>query len=347
MPRCISPVPDTSSTDPVAAAKLRRRSLVRGATVAAGVAFIVGALTALQSRINGELAVATTSGVQAAVVSFGTGWILLTVVLALSPAMRTGLRTVIRDLREGALRWWQVAGGVLGGFFVAVQSVTVPVIGVAIFTVAVVAGQVTNSIVVDRIGLGPAGRQPVTFARVASAILALTAVAVAVSDRLGPSASSAVIPVIVALTAGLAIAVQQAINGRVGAAAHNAWTATWLNFTLGTVMLGAVLGLAWGLTDLDPGPLPAGPWWLYLGGSIGVLFIAAATWIVQRLGVLLFALLTITGQLSGALILDWIAPAADVEVQITLVVGVAIAGLAVLVGSLSSWAPRLGRAVGH
>ena len=108
-----------------------------------------------------------------------------------------------------------------------------------------------------------------------------------------------------------------------------------------------MLGLAWSLTDFDPGPLPAGPWWLYLGGSIGVLFIAAAAWIVQRLGVLLFALLTITGQLSGALILDWVAPAAEVDVQLTLVVGVAIAGLAVLVGSLPSWAPRLARAVGH
>ncbi len=328
-------------------AGLGRRSLLQGATVAASVAFIVGALTALQSRINGELAVATTSGVQAAVVSFGTGWILLTLVLAFSPAMRRGLRTVVRDLRDGALRWWQVAGGLLGAFFVAVQSVTVPVIGVAIFTVAVVAGQVTNSIVVDRIGLGPAGRQPVTPARVASAVLAIAAVAVAVSDRLGSSPSGAVIPVIVALMAGLAIAVQQAINGRVGAAAHNAWTAAWLNFTLGTVMLGAVLGLAWSVTDFDPGPLPAGPWWLYLGGSIGVLFIAAAAWIVQRLGVLLFALLTITGQLSGALILDWVAPAAEVDVQLTLVVGVAIAGLAVLVGSLPSWAPRLARAVGH
>jgi transporter family-2 protein len=321
--------------------------VARPAHVAGATAFAVGALTALQSRINGELASVTSSGLQAALVSFGSGWILLTILLLATPAVRRGLADVRRALHDGRLRWWQVIGGLLGGFFVAVQSTTVPLIGVAIFTVAVVAGQVTNSIVVDRMGLGPAGRQSVTPARVIAAILALVAVAVAVSDRLGAGTEGSALAVAFALLAGLAIAVQQAINGRVGAAARNAWTAAWLNFTLGTVMLGAALGLAWGLTEFDPGELPAGPWWIYLGGAIGVLFIAAAAWVVQRLGVLLFALLTITGQLTGALLLDLLAPAAGVPIHLTLVAGVVLAAIAVAVGSLSTWAPGLRRGTGH
>lgn len=318
-----------------------------GAVVAGATALAVGALTALQSRINGELASVTQSGLQAAMVSFGTGWILLSVILLARPGVRRGLVAVGQALRSGSLRWWQVVGGLLGGFFVAVQSATVPLIGVAVFTVAVVAGQVSNSIVVDRIGLGPAGRQPVTPTRVISAILAIGAVVIAVSDRLGGEVEGSTLAVVAALVAGLAIAVQQAINGRVGATARNAWTAAWVNFTLGTVMLGVALGVAWGLTEFDPGALPAGPWWLYLGGTIGVLFIAAAAWVVQRLGVLLFALLAITGQLTGALLLDWLAPAAGVTFHLTLVAGVVLAAVAVAVGSLSAWAPRLRRAPGH
>lgn len=321
---------------------VRAPALVAGAT-----ALTVGALTALQSRINGELASVTQSGLQAAIVSFGTGWILLSVILIASPSVRRGLASVVAALRSGSLRWWQAIGGLLGGFFVAVQSATVPLIGVAVFTVAVVAGQVSNSIVVDRLGLGPAGRQAVTPTRVISAILAVSAVVIAVSDRLGAGVEGSTLAVVAALVAGLAIAVQQAINGRVGATARNAWTAAWVNFTLGTVMLGVALGLAWGLTEFDPGALPAGPWWLYLGGAIGVLFIAAAAWVVQRLGVLLFALLAITGQLTGALLLDWLAPAAGVTFHVTLVVGVLLAAVAVAVGSLSTWAPRLRRAPGH
>lgn len=321
---------------------VRRRALIAG-----GTAFAVGALTALQSRVNGELASVTQSGLQAAIVSFGTGWVLLTVILIASPRVRRGLGSVREALRSGALRWWQVVGGLLGGFFVAVQSATVPLIGVAVFTVAVVAGQVSNSIVVDRLGLGPAGRQAVTPTRIVSAVLAVTAVAVAVSDRLVGGVEGSTLAVAAALIAGLAIAVQQAINGRVGAAARNAWTAAWVNFTLGTLMLGAALGIAWGLTEYDPGALPPGPWWLYVGGTIGVLFIAAAAWVVQRLGVLLFALLTITGQLTGALLLDWFAPADGVTFHATLIVGVLLAGVAVAVGSMSSWAPRLRRSTGH
>ncbi|MEY3734329.1 MAG: hypothetical protein RL347_1688 [Actinomycetota bacterium] len=308
--------------------------------VAALTALIVGGLTALQSRLNGELADITDSGIQAAVVSFGSGWILLTVILLAVPGVRRGLAEVWGSLRDGRLRWWQAIGGLLGGFFVAVQSATVPVIGVAIFTVAVVAGQVSNSILVDRAGLGPAGRQSVTPTRVIAAVLALAAVVVAVSDRFVGAAEGSLLAVAFALVAGLAIAVQQAINGRVGAAARNAWTAAWVNFTLGTVMLSALLGVAWGLTDFDPGALPSGPWWIYLGGTIGVLFIAAAAWVVQRLGVLLFALLTITGQLTGALALDVLAPASGVSVHLTLIIGVVLAGVAVAVGSMSSWGPR-------
>lgn len=317
-------------------ASFRGRALVAAAT-----ALGVGALTALQSRVNGELASVTKSGLQAAIVSFGTGWILLTVILLSSPGVRRGLASVRASLRAGSLRWWQVIGGLLGGFFVAVQSATVPLVGVAVFTVAVVAGQVSNSIVVDRLGLGPAGRQAITPARVVSALLAIAAVVVAVSDRLGGGVAGSTLAVVAALVAGLAIAVQQAINGRVGAAARNAWTAAWVNFTLGTVMLGAVLGLAWAFTDFDPGSLPAGPWWLYVGGTIGVLFIAAAAWVVQRLGVLLFALLTITGQLTGAVLLDWLAPADGVTFHITLIIGVLLAAMAVAIGGMSSWAPRM------
>jgi len=317
-------------------ASFRGRALVAAAT-----ALGVGALTALQSRVNGELASVTKSGLQAAIVSFGTGWILLTVILLSSPGVRRGLASMRASLRAGSLRWWQVIGGLLGGFFVAVQSATVPLVGVAVFTVAVVAGQVSNSIVVDRLGLGPAGRQAITPARVVSALLAIAAVVVAVSDRLGGGVAGSTLAVVAALVAGLAIAVQQAINGRVGAAARNAWTAAWVNFTLGTVMLGAVLGLAWAFTDFDPGSLPAGPWWLYVGGTIGVLFIAAAAWVVQRLGVLLFALLTITGQLTGAVLLDWLAPADGVTFHITLIIGVLLAAVAVAIGGMSSWAPRM------
>ena len=49
---------------------------------------------------------------------------------------------------------------------------------------------------------------------------------------------------------GLAAAVQQAINGRVGAAASNAWTAAWVNFKVFGGM-GLMLGLKCKAPNLD------------------------------------------------------------------------------------------------
>lgn len=321
---------------------IRRRD---AAAVAGVAALVVGALTAIQSRLNGELSAVTGNGIQAAVVSFGSGWILLTLLVLAARPVRAGVGLVISAVRNGELRPWQVLGGFLGAFFVCVQSITVPMVGVAIFTVAVVAGQSANSLVVDRVGLGPAGKQPITGARVASAILAVIAVMVAVSDRLSEPGVASIPAITAAVIAGLAIAVQQAINGRVGAAARNGFSAAWVNFTFGCVLLGAGLGVAWSLTDYDPAPLPSGPWWIYAGGAIGVLFIATAAWVVQRLGVLLFALLSITGQLGGALLLDWLAPTAGATFHITLVAGVVLAAIAVAVGALPALRGR--RAAGH
>lgn len=303
-------------------------------------AIIVGALTAYQSRVNGELSVATGNGVQAAVVSFGSGWLILTVIVVFGARYREGLRRVSSAVRERRMPWWQLIGGVFGGFFVGVQSVTVPLIGVAVFTVAVVAGQSGSSLVVDRAGFGPAGRQPISLARVISAFLAVAAVAIAVSDRFEAFTLDAIWPVAVALLAGALIAFQQAINGRVGAVAHQPISAAFVNFTLGFALLGLALGIAWAASDVDPGPLPSGPWWVYTGGAVGVVFIATAAWVVQRLGVLLFVLLSVSGQLAGALILDLVAPTPGTTIHITLIIGVLVAGLAVAVGSMPAWRSR-------
>ena len=286
------------------------------------------------------MATQTGNGVQAATVSFGSGWLILVVLVLLFAPLRVGLGRIVTAVRTGVMPWWQVIGGIFGGIFVGVQSVTVPLIGVAVFTVAVVAGQSASSLAVDRAGFGPAGRQPINLARVVSAILAVVAVAIAVSDRLEGFSLTVVWPIVAAVLAGVFIAFRQAINGRVGAVAHQPISAAFVNFTLGFALLGAALSIAWALSDFDPGALPAGPWWLYSGGAVGVIFIATAAWVVQRLGVLVFVLLSVSGQLAGALILDIVAPTPGSTLHVTLFIGVFVAAVAVLISALPHWLSR-------
>jgi transporter family-2 protein len=296
-------------------------------------AFIVGSLTALQARINGQLSTELDNGLQAALVSFGSGLVLLSVIWLTSAKMRAGGRRMVEALRTGVLPIWMIFGGFLGGFFVAAQSITVPLIGVAVFTVAIVAGQSVNSLVVDRIGLGPAGKQPITIWRVSAAILSIIAVILAIADRFTGASGLAPLAVGFALLSGFGIAVQLAMNGRVSRAAGSPFTAAWLNFAFGTLGLGIALVVAVLVSGTPLSALPAGPWWIYVGGVVGVTFIATSAWVLPIIGVLVFALLAIAGQLIGSLVLDVVFPVPGSNVTWNLVAGALLALVAVLLAS--------------
>ena len=294
----------------------------------------VGMLTALQSRMNGELSIRMHNGIEAAVWSFVSGLSILIGIMVLSRRARSGVLGVPAAIRRGDLAWWQILGGVLGGFFVAVQSTVVPVIGVAVFTIAVVAGQSTNSLVVDRIGLGPAGKQAITWQRLVGAVLAVGAVTLGVSQRLS-SGSIPLLPVVFAVLGGALIAVQGATNGRVSFVTGQPLSAAFLNFLFGTMVLGASLGVGWAVFDKDVHGLFVAPWWAYFGGIIGLVFIVIAAWSVPIIGVLMFALLAISGQLAGSMTLDIVAPTPGSEVTLSLVAGVLLAFVAIGIAAVN------------
>jgi transporter family-2 protein len=272
----------------------------------AGLAVIAGVALAVQSRINGELSVRLNDPIGAATFSFGSGLLVLAVLVPLLPAGRAGLGQLRTALRERRIRPWQCIGGMCGGFLVATQGLTVPTLGVAVFIVALVAGQSSSSLLVDRAGAGPAGPQPVTPPRLAGAVLTVCAVLLAVGDRIGhPGALAlAVLP----LLAGLGIAWQQAVNGHVRAVSGSAMVAGLLNFLMGTAVLLIAFAVSVALRGL-PDHLPRGPWWLYVGGTLGIVFIAVGAAVVRYTGVLLLGLAMIAGQVTGALLVDTIVPA--------------------------------------
>lgn len=261
-----------------------------------------GGLIALQSQINGRLAhglgTGPRAGILAAVISFGTGLVLLVLLTALLPRHRAALRRFHEAVRRRDLRPVELVGGLLGAFLVATQGLTVAAIGVALFSVAVTAGQSLSALAVDRIGLGPAGRQPLSAPRVVAALFAVVAVVLATGERLAESftwqlALFALLPFL----AGGGSAVQQALNGRVARHA-GPWVTTLNNFVIGT----AGLLVAFALSLLVEGRIDGLPdtWWFYVGGLLGVTFIWLAALLVHVHGVLVLSLAMIAGQVLGA-----------------------------------------------
>ena len=134
------------------------------------------------------------------------------------------------------------------------------------FTIAVVGAQTLTAVGVDKLGIGPAGRVPVSVARVVAALLAIVGVVVAVGGRVSGSTAAVVVPAILAAVVGAAATVQQGINGRVTVAARSPMTTTWLNFATGTatLLVLAVPGVRFG--SFGRPETFAAPWWAWSEG---------------------------------------------------------------------------------
>lgn len=293
---------------------------------------LAGAMVALQSQINGKLAGrlgdGPRAGIGSAVISFGSGLIILAVLTLLVPRLRATALRFHGIVRGGQLRPAEIIGGLFGAFLVACQGITVGTIGVALFSVALTAGQAVSALVVDHLGLGPSGRQPVAAPRVVAAVFAVAAVVLATWSRLAAHLSGLVLVfALLAFLAGGGSSVQQAINGRVSQQV-GPWMTTLNNFVVGTAALVVVFAFSL-IVHGHLHPLPH-TWWLYTGGLIGMSFIWLAALLVRVYGVLVLGLSMIAGQVIGAQVIQSVSdhhavPLSGVVAAALTVVGVVVA----------------------
>jgi transporter family-2 protein len=295
--------------------------------VALGGAALVGVLTAVQARINGQLGVRIEDGLVAAAISFGSGLLVLVVVSLVLPVGRRGFTTVVTGVRAHRIPWWMLAGGAAGALTVATQGLAVGIIGVSLFTVGLVAGQAISGLILDRVGYGPAGVVAVTVPRLAGGALALLAVGISLSGGglAGVPAWMLALPV----ASGIGIAWQQATNGRLSQRVGSPLTASLVNFAGGTLILvcAAAIGIA---ISGFPQNLPTEAW-LYIGGPVSVIYIFLSAALVAQTGVLLLGLGAVVGQLLTSFAIDalWPAPASPGVVQELAMVLVALLSVVV------------------
>jgi len=298
-------------------------------------AAISGVMIALQARANGELSHRIGNGVEAALVSFGSGLIIIAIIALFSSKIKEGARNLRGAVTRKELPKWTLFAGALGGSFVAVQTHIVPLIGVAIYSVASIAGQTATSLVVDRIGFTGGGKKEITPRRIGAAFFTVFAVFISVLDRIDAKDLS-LFAVILGCIAGAIVGVQRAMNGQINEHSHQSFTTSFLNFIMGTTFLVIFLAILALVGSEKVVPLPAGPWWMYTGGVIGVIYIAFTSTIVQHLGVLTFTLFSVGGQLLGSLLIDLYSPTHGVHVSIYLVTGIAMTYLGVIVGGVNN-----------
>jgi transporter family-2 protein len=298
-------------------------------------AALSGAMIAIQARANGELSQRLNNGLQAALISFGSGLIILFAITLFNAKIKEGVKNLRQSVASKEIARWKLFAGALGGSFVAIQSQIVPLIGVAIFSVASIAGQTAMSLIVDRIGLTGGGKKLISPRRVLAAFLTVVAVFVSVLDRIDAKNLS-MFAVIFGVIGGAIVGVQRALNGQINEHSQQSFTTSLVNFTTGTAFLLVLIIVGLIMDGNELSALPSDPWWIYTGGIIGVIYIAFTSTIVQHLGVLTFTLFSVGGQLIASLVIDLISPTDGVSVSAYLVTGIVMTYAGVVAGGVGN-----------
>lgn len=132
--------------------------------------------------------------------------------------------------------------------------------------------------------------------------------------------------VLLAVLAGILVGVSRQLNGRLSLSTSPLVASFW-NHVVGFGVLTAT-GLAMG------GLIPEGardvPWFDYIGGPIGVVFVAAGSWLLVRIGAANTALLIVGGQMVSGVLLDWLLADSFAPAPSTIGVMLILAGMALM-----------------
>jgi len=283
-----------------------RPPVAKTASVGIFVLFTVlaGMLGPMQSAVNGRLGADLGDGHLASIISFGSGLLLMLVIILPRPTTRSAFLGLPGHLRRGTIPWPNFFAGLCGAVIVLSEGVSVGALGVATFQTALISGMVISGVICDRLAIGVQFKQALSIFRIIGAVLAVVATVLVVSPNFETPHALALVAL--PFVGGLLAGWQPAGNSNIGKLAGSMLVSITWNFLIGFVFLTAafLIRMALGSATFS---LPD-TWWMYLGGPLGLLSIALMAILVSKLGLLLLALASTAGQLVGSILIDSLIP---------------------------------------
>ena len=132
-------------------------------------AFIIGVLFSIQAPINTVAAKEFGAPFPATVLSIGITLIISIILMYLT-------KTVPSINSIFSLPWWIIFGGLIGVLAVTGGIIIIPITGVALFFVCVVAGQLTGSVFLDHVGAFDLSVKKISFTKLFGICLAFSGV---------------------------------------------------------------------------------------------------------------------------------------------------------------------------
>jgi transporter family-2 protein len=254
--------------------------------------FLVGALLAVQAAANVQLSSATGSPFGASTLQLGIAALLLLAATAVA-----GSLGAFADLGEAEA--WHLIGGLGSAIYITSGILLFPRLGAVLTVGTWIAGQMLASLVLDGLGWLGVEAEPLRAADIAGCIAVLIGAGLIVKAQTAQAGSPRWMAL--GLLAGAALPIQGAINAQLRADLGAAVAVGALSFVVATAGMGALL-----LASRATRPrLPrAMPWWGWLGGLFGAIYVTAVFTLIPEIGAAATIALTVGGQQAASVLVD-------------------------------------------
>ena len=247
----------------------------------------------------------------ASIVSFVVALLFLSALLLITGQ---GLHIPLAQLlNEPAWIW---IGGICGLVFLTGNILLFSKLGGVQTVVLPVLGQILMGLIIDNFGLFYSQKTPLSVFRIAGAVMVILGVVLVsmakenktASEKLQKSESTTLwIWRAFGIFAGMLSATQIAVNGYLGKVVVSPIKASAISFTVGIIFLAIiciVLHFKNGKSESFKNESAKNPWWMWIGGILGGLYILANVYLSRIVGTGMTVIILLIGSTTGGILVD-------------------------------------------
>lgn len=203
--------------------------------------------------------------------------------------------------------WWIWLGGLMGSCFVLGNILLFPKLGAVQTVVLPILGQIIMGLSIDHFGLFHSPQVQVSALRILGALVVLAGIAVTLGvgrKNIAGDAEGAEVWLyrLIGIGVGMCSSIQAAVNGYLGTIAGSSLHAAEINLAVGAVLLLATV-LVTSPKQLTRKVEP-GPWWMWLGGVVGAIFVIGGATLVPVLGTATTVIAFNAGTIVGGQVME-------------------------------------------
>lgn len=273
--------------------------------------FLAGVGLPIQTSVNTRLRKKVGSPYNASLVSFVVALLFLSALLLITGQ---GLHIPLAQLlNEPAWIW---IGGICGLVFLTGNILLFSKLGGVQTVVLPVLGQILMGLIIDNFGLFYSQKTPLSVFRIAGAVMVILGVVLVsmakenktASEKLQKSESTTLwIWRAFGIFAGMLSATQIVVNGYLGKVVGSPIKASAISFTVGIIFLAIiciVLHFKNGKSESFKNESAKNPWWMWIGGILGGLYILANVYLSRIVGTGMTVIILLIGSTTGGILVD-------------------------------------------